>query len=348
MSTSSNRRVTRGSKASSSTSNAAAASPPSRVSSFTVARRGRRSSTAVGTRLALPVELVTDIFKLALPEPTSRSSPYKSSASPYKEYVSLLAASRTFRAIAIPIIYQSIIITKPKDFLIFFGVGRGVFVVGYDLEQKRAVLKEICLANRACFPLSLSGLAAHLRSQYRVDGLEDEDPLLCFSDLSVESVTILSLRKKRAVAVLAAEQAELDRLIHLCERDRQLRAQLAEEEDDDPSFVARRARKVATKTVITRWAQMSFPSAQVYALCTFLRCVQPPTIRLSRTYPSFLGGLGTEVITDPVRFVLYRPTKAQAASREPKNAIAVTKSCLAQTFVNCQVEKSELDRMRIR
>ena len=313
MSSSTNQRVTRSSARRTNTTDAAGSASSTGSTdvsgSFT-------SSAAAWARPSLPVEVLTDIFKLALGPLSKPSSPVKSPISPYKPFGSLLIASRTFRALAIPYVYRFITIAQPRDWIAFFGAGRGVFVVGYDLVEKLAVLKEICLLEEVSFPLAIETKVTFSRGRFLRDKGRTPFNLLAPLDFSlagnVMCLTVLCLRPEDSKRVIAFGWTDITALVHRLYADKAFRTQyikeLAKEDYLDNTLEEEQGHVLASLREMVE-DECSKPDAQEEAIRSFLRTVRPPVIRISpRNDWDLLPGSCNKVHDDPVRIVSYEPT----------------------------------------
>ena len=278
MSSSTNQRVTRSSSRRTNANDAAGSA------SFTSAdvSGSSTSSVAAWARPSLPVEVLTDIFKLALHSSTKPSTPFKSPISPYKPFASLLIASRTFRALAIPYVYRSITIARSRDWVAIFGAGRGAIVAGYDLVEKRQALEEICLAPEVDFPFDTDSRPTF--SFVYTKGEDEYKSPLNLGGLQVKRVTILSLPLLDTERIEKLNVDAFERLFRHISADKKIRAKVAQEiaRDEKTSVGLIEHEEVdeyietTVRLTINRWQKGALPS--------FFQAIKPKTIRLSPRY----------------------------------------------------------------
>lgn len=294
-----------------------------------------RRPTPDAIKPTFPVEILDEIFKLAVQPRVEPSSPFKRPISPMKSFVALLLASRTLRALAIPLVYKSITIAKPKDFITFFGINRGVFVVGGDLDAKRAALREICLVEEAAFPLDLgSNVDLSFDPTALFIGGKDASACLFKLDLSgvrVDCLTMLSLPSGKAAEVYALRwnEVKLARLVVHAASDirvsRKTASKIGLKRGTSPQDVA----DDVIDATIHRTVLDRLTVAQEEAIVPFLQAIRPQTIRLAPWYSTRLTSHNEFVYHDPVRVVTYLPDGQQKIGRR--------KFASSHAFVNIEL-----------
>lgn len=311
------------------------------VSSSTSSRRGggasSASSSAPRPRPTLPIEILSHIIKLVFSGPlfTRPASPFRSSlASPFKPYAALLLASRAVRALALPFVYRSVTIARPRDFVTFFGA-IGVFTSGPDLAEKRAALKEICLVEDVEFPLSLDPAVWAPEVFAEIDQGAGRACLtkMDFSGLEVGSLTVLSLPTS-AVATVdpAVRPEEVDTLANTLVRDPAIVTALTHRLTSHPLLSHLLAKPDGISSAIRTTIEWARQQSQTSGLLLFLRTIKPTTIRFSPEYSTRLVAHGEEVFLEQVRVQTYRPNETEAAEREARSWSVGVEEALGTAF----------------
>lgn len=267
-------------------------------------------------RLALPIENLTEIFKLALDFPLEPSTPFMSPVSPYQEFASLLVASRTLRSLALPYVYRAIVIATPNHWAAFFGVGRGVFVAGYDVAAKRAALEHIYLVEQAAFPVdlgacarpwvTLSGaersLVVSSGSGWQIDCLVP----LVFAGVDVKSLTMVPLPMVMEDANHAERlgQDETDQLVEALVKDDVVCTHVESETEED------------VEVYLEELVQSRCDALRGQAIVSFLRAIRPPSIMMANELSTFrLASHGAEVHRGTVKLIDFRPNGSRSNIR---------------------------------
>ena len=281
-------------------------------------------STPARPLLPIPVEIFTDIFKLAVDYDWHPSTPFTAPPMLSKSVAcSLLLSSKPLRELMIPLVYRTITIARPKDWIIFFGVGRGALVTGYDLDDKKKAVKEICVFDEVAFPLTRDLTAfrdvALDEEGYRSE-LELLDPLdYAKTRLALKCLTLYCSPEKAARVRRSRGREEARALTEAVPADKVLHDILVQSLDSAPVQGARERDSAYAERLadaVNRVIEPKLEEQKQQAWVDFLHAVYPSTIRAAPCYIPQRWGRGWQAFQGkPVRLVTYEPDESEENER---------------------------------
>ncbi|KAL7408792.1 hypothetical protein BDY24DRAFT_445426 [Mrakia frigida] len=299
-----------------------------------------------------PVEILTEIIKLALGYPFPPTAPYSPpTPTAHKDVLqSLLLASRTLRAVALPLVFRSITICRSRDWLTFFEPGRGIFVAGEEGVIRRRALKEINLSKEAVPPLCFDAKALFSLTISKPDQPLEYLAPLEFQGIQIESLTILTttwsrshelsrLNKEDAKPILAQIVANV---VNKDSVRAKARRQIARDERVSPSDV----QECEIDDFIESTIQWSGDNSQGKGLLPLIRSLRPRLIRLPMDQCSFLFNQHPVVIEAPIQVVVYRegPAWSFGSSLFPTHQRALKEAFPFGSFETDEEEKRRIQK----